>query len=343
MDYENDRIEIGTLIALFIIPLAVLIISSCTKSYGEETAATAAAPMEKIVAVPESPPPHPLSIEGLREREYSAEPLILLDAIPAADGLAAREFSYVSEGHTLYGLIEQPSGTPPADGWPVILLAHGYIPVEAYSTMDSYRLVTRYYAAGGFMVVKPDYRGHGRSEGPSESAARTIDYSVDVLNLLSGLDKIPGADTNNVFLYGHSMGGEIGLRILTVNQSLKGATLWAAVTEDFPENTMYFIRRRGGDAAERLQSLIDAEFEPEDYPSLTPNSYLDSISVPLLVHHGTADESVPFEWSVPFRSRMDEAGVDYQFYEYPGEDHNISRSFYSVMDTDMAFFRSLME
>jgi dipeptidyl aminopeptidase/acylaminoacyl peptidase len=100
---------------------------------------------------------------------------------------------------------------------------------------------------------------------------------------------------------------------------------------------MYFIRRRGGDAAERLQSLIDAEFEPEDYPSLTPNSYLNSISVPLLVHHGTVDESVPFEWSVPFRRRLDEAGVEYQFYEYPGENHNISRSFYSVMDRDMAF------
>jgi dipeptidyl aminopeptidase/acylaminoacyl peptidase len=227
MDYENDRVRIGSLIVLFAIPLAILIISSCTKSFGEEAAA--AAPVEKIVAAPESPPPHPLSIEGLREREYSAEPLTLLDAVPAAEGLEAREFSYESEGNTLYGLIEQPSGTPPADGWPVILLAHGYIPVDAYSTVDSYRLVTRYYAAGGFMVVKPDYRGHGRSEGRSESAARTIDYSVDVLNLLSGLDKIPGADTNNIFLYGHSMGGEIGLRILTVNQSLKGATLWAAV------------------------------------------------------------------------------------------------------------------
>jgi len=321
--------------------LAAILTTSCTKSYGGEAAAPA--PEEKIVSAPKSPPPHPLSIEGLREREYSAEPLTLLDTIPASDGLEAREFSYKSEGHIVYGLIEQPSETPPADGWPVILLAHGYIPVESYSTVDSYRLVTRYYAAGGFMVVKPDYRGHGRSEGRSESAARTIDYSVDVLNLLAGLDKIPGADTTNVFLYGHSMGGEIGLRILTVNQSLKGASLWAAVSEDFPENTMYFIRRRGGDAAERLQSLIDAEFDPEDYPALTPNSYLDSISVPLLVHHGTADESVPFEWSVPFRSRLDEAGVKYQFYEYPGENHNISRSFYSVMDRDMAFFRSLME
>ena len=286
---------------------------------------------------------HPLSIPGLRERSYAAESLTLLDPVPASEGLEAREFSYRSEGLVNYGLIEKPAGDAPEGGWPVIVLAHGYIPPDAYSTVDNYRLVTRYYAAGGFLVVKPDYRGHGRSEGRGGGPTRTIDYSIDVLNLIGGLDAIPDADTDNVFLYGHSMGGEIGLRILTVDDRLRGASLWAAVTEDYPENTLFFIRRRSETEAAALKVLVEAEFDAEDYPSLTPNSYLESIDVPILVHHGTADESVPFEWSVPFRRRLEAAGVDFVFYEYPGEDHNISRSFYSVMDRDMAFFRSLMD
>ena len=288
---------------------------------------------------------HPMSIPGLRKRNFEALEFNLLDEVPAKEGLLAREFSYKSEGHLIFGLIEHPAGPPPEGGWPVIILAHGYIPPETYSTVSNYRMVTRYYAAGGFMVVKPDYRSHGRSEGPEadDNATRTIDYSIDVMNLIAGIDSIPDADISNVFLYGHSMGGEIGLRILTVNSSLKGASLWAGVTQNYPENTLYFVRKRSVEQAQELRKTVNSTFSDEEIPTITPNNYLDAIDVPILVHHGTEDESVPFEWSIPFRARLDEAGVDYRFYEYPGENHNISKSFYKVMDLDMEFFRNLID
>lgn len=286
--------------------------------------------------------PHPKSIEALRNRTYSAGTITLLDIIPTQAGLAAQEFRYESDGFTIYGIIDKPAGKAPPGGWPVIVLAHGYIPPEHYSTTRNYHLVSRYYAAGGFLVVKPDYRGHGRSTGRSNGPTRTIDYSVDVLNLIAGLKGIPGADTDNVFLYGHSMGGEIGLRAMVVSRVLKGCTLWAPVTRDFPENTLYFIRKRNPSEAAQLQTRIDAEVSPEDYPALTPNSYLKSIDTPFVIHHGVADESVPFSWSQGFQRRLDAAGVSYTFHAYPGENHNISRSFYKVMDIDMKFFRSLM-
>lgn len=316
----------------------IAVLASCSR---QESAVTGEPPIAETTTSRQVP--HPMSIEGLRTREFKAENFTIMNRVDARDGLKAWDFSYKSEEFTNYGLIEKPAGDVPPGGWPVIVLAHGYIPPDIYSTLDNYRLVTRYYAAGGFIVVKPDYRGHGRSESREGGPARTIDYSIDVLNLIAGLGNIPGADTNNVFLYGHSMGGEIGLRILTVNDSLRGASLWAAVTENFPENTLYFIRRRSEKDAARLQALIDTEFSRDDYASLTPNNYLESIDVPILVHHGTDDESVPFEWSIPFRKKLDNAGVDYTFYEYPGENHNISKSFYKVMDRDMEFFRSLME
>jgi len=159
-------------------------------------------------------------------------------------------------------------------------------------------------------VIKPDYRGHGRSDGSDESPTRTIDYSIDVMNLIAGLSHIEDADTGNIFLYGHSMGGEIGLRILTVNQTLKGATLWAALTEPFPENTLYFVRKRSREEADRLQIKIDKVISPEEYNLISPLNYMDSIHAPILVHHGTDDESVPFKWSLAFREFMDNSGVD---------------------------------
>ena len=334
---------------ILVLLLLTALIAACGEKRGTdfdqvkliESASSESSSEAAVEEVPPDPLPHPKSIPGLRNRDYSAGSLKILESVPASEGLQAWRFSYESEGLTNYGLIEQPAGEPPAQGWPVIMLAHGYIPPAYYSTTKSYRLVTRHYAAGGFMVIKPDYRGHGLSQSGGPSPARTVDYTIDVLNLTASLDEIPNADTGSLFLYGHSMGGEIALRILAVNPRFRGAVIWAAVTEPFPENTLYFVRKRNPSEVEGLKALINSEFTPEDYPLLSPQSYLDSISVPILVHHGTADESVPFEWSIQFRENLDKAGVNYKFFEYPGEDHNISRSFYRVMDTDMKFFRGL--
>ena len=150
-----------------------------------------------ILAVTESPKSwaetfHPKSIPALRKRIWEAGQLQILEEIPAKPGLYAVEFSYISDGNLNYGLIERPAGTVPKGGWPVLVLAHGHIPPKQYSTTRNYRLVTQHYAAGGFMVVKPDYRGHGRSQGEEErSLTYTVDYSIDVLNLLAGIDKLP--------------------------------------------------------------------------------------------------------------------------------------------------------
>ena len=168
-------------------------------------------------------------------------------------------------------------------------------------------MVSRYYAKGGFLVVKPDYRGHGRSEGKSEITASWIfDYTIDTLNLLAGLAEIPDADTGNVFLYGHSMGGEVALRMLMVDQKqrIKAATLWAGMSEDFSENIMYFVGRRP-ESRELFQSRLDKEFTPDQYESLSLSPYMESVDVPLLIHHGTADESVPFEWSLSLAEQLD--------------------------------------
>ncbi len=287
---------------------------------------------------------HQLSVPGLRSREYSAGTLTLLDEVPAREGLCTREFSYVSEGFVNYGLIERPAGPEPEGGWPVIILAHGYIQPDHYSTVDNYRMVSRYYAKGGFLVVKPDFRGHGRSEGYSDMTATWIfDYTVDTLNLLARLDEIPGADTDNVFLYGHSMGGEIALRIMMVDQEhVRGTSLWAAMSEDFPENLMFYV---GGTPESRkvYQAILDTEFSRDEYYGLSLSPYIDSIETPMIIHQGTEDVEVPLAWTQSLVKKLDEAGAEYTYYEYPGEDHNISGSFYTVLDRDMAFFRGLMQ
>ena len=65
----------------------------------------------------------------------------------------------------LFGLLTVPTGSKPAAGWPVILLNHGYIPPDEYSTDQSYQRIVSPLAEAGYIVFKPDYRGNGSSPG----------------------------------------------------------------------------------------------------------------------------------------------------------------------------------
>ena len=67
---------------------------------------------------------------------------------------------------------------------------------------------------------------------------------MDILYLIEGVYSIPQADEKNIFLWGHSMGGEITLKALEISQKVKSASLWAPVSASFPENQLYFIRKR---------------------------------------------------------------------------------------------------
>jgi dipeptidyl aminopeptidase/acylaminoacyl peptidase len=291
-------------------------------------------------------------MESFFSRSFGAAVLQNIQNLPTGNGTRTRIIEYTSDKNTIRALIEMPNRNVPAGGWPVIVVAHGYIPPAQYTTKGSYRLVTGYYARGGFLVIKPDYRGHGKSEGALDKENRrrfyrTQLYSIDVMNLIAALDKIPEADTNNVFLYGHSMGGDIALRIIESVESvlpikIKAASLWAAVARPFPENNLYFLRKHDPSGAESNLHLIERELESYNIADFSPMTHLDRIKIPLYVHHGTDDESVPFEWSVTLIEKLGEAGVDATFLRYEGENHNISKSFYSVLDRDMEFFKKFI-
>ena len=74
--------------------------------------------------------------------------------------------------------------------------------------------------------------------------------------------------------------------------------------------------------------------------SISPSSYLADLSGPLQLHHGTADESVPTEFSQTLYQQAQAAklSVPVEYYEYPGDNHNLSKSFNTAMQRSIAFF-----
>ena len=77
---------------------------------------------------------------------------------------------------------------------------------------------------------------------------------------------------------------------------------------------------------------------PEFWDTISSNSYLNDLSGPLQLHHGTADETVPLEFSEILHQEIQEAGGSVELYTYPGDNHNISNSFGQAMTRTIEFY-----
>ena len=261
--------------------------------------------------------------------------------------------SYLSDGLKIYALMTVPIGDKPATGWPVIVFNHGFIPPEQYRTTERYVAYVAAIARSGYIVFKSDYRGHGSSEGDATGGYGTPDYTVDVLNAVASLKKYPDADPNRIGMWGHSMGGMVTLRAMVTSKDIKAGVIWGGVVASYPDLLSKWHQPRPGvtptpapdtsGASRRWRNTLIATYgTPEENPdfwnSISPIDYVSDISGPIQLDHSTTDEEVPIEFSVSLNQALIDAGKTVEFYQYPGDNHNISNNFSLAMQRCIAFF-----
>lgn len=315
---------------------------------GEEVSVPAPTATATPVPSPTALPPaasHPLRIDAMRAVSYPGSELTIERAVGA--GVNYRRFvaSYRSEGLKQFGLLTVPNGTPPESGWPVIVFNHGYIPPEMYRTTERYGAYVDGFARNGYIVFKPDYRGHGSSEGEPISAQAGPGYTADVLNAVASLKQYPLADPNRIGMWGHSMGGSITLRAMVVSDDIRAGVIWAGVVASYPDLLERFEVRGvpvpDWFAAWRDQ-FTDTYGTPEENPAfwqaISPNAYLADLSGPIQLHHATGDVSVPVQYSDVLKAQLDAIDAPVEYFRYNGDNHNISVNFAAAMAQSVAFF-----
>lgn len=294
--------------------------------------------------------PHPLTIETLRAGDYPGSDLVVEQTLSPGSNYQRYIVSYKSEGLKIYALLTIPNGTKPETGWPVIIFNHGYIPPAEYRTTERYVAYTDGFSRNGYILLRPDYRGHGNSEGQAAGGYGSNAYTIDVLNALASVKRHPDADVNRVGMWGHSMGGHITLRAMVVDPSIKAGVIWAGVVASYPDLLRNW--RRGstpipspspGSTRGRWRNELIAQFgEPEANPSfwnsISANAFLKDISGPIQTHHGTADTSVPVEFSEVLHKQLSEAQETSELFIYQGDDHNLSQNFSTAMRRSIDFF-----
>jgi uncharacterized protein len=292
---------------------------------------------------------HPLAIESLRKVQLTGSEITIEETLNPGSNYQRYIASYLSEGNKIYALLTVPNGEKPETGWPVIIFNHGYIPPEQYRTTEKYIAYTDGFSRNGYIVFRSDYRGHGSSEGEASGGYGSNGYTIDVLNAVASMKKYKDADPKRMGMWGHSMGGHITLRSMVVDKDIKAGVIWAGVVASYPDLVNNWRRSAPftppplPSGARRWRQVLAEQYgSPESNPtfwnSISANSYLNDLSGPIQIHHGTADTSVPVEFSETLKKQLDETRMISELFIYNGDNHNLSKNFSAAMQRSISFF-----
>jgi dipeptidyl aminopeptidase/acylaminoacyl peptidase len=330
----------------FILPIAALF-SACSPAVSlpapevlqtTPTPFQVAAVTEAIAQTPDtSVTPYPyadLTIESLAARTYGNGQIIDLGQMSQATTFTRHLISYPSDGLTINGFMDIPNDTGP---FPVILLLHGYVDPVGYQIETYTARYSASFANAGYIVIHPNYRNYPPSDFGTNDFR--VGFAIDVLNLVADVNAQAGqpgllgqANPDALFLWGHSMGGGIALRVITVGADIQGAVFYSAMSGDERRN-FEWIRDVLSDGERGNQELT----APEDIlNTISPINYLDRISVPVSIHHGDIDETVPPAWSDELCALLQSKGKSVECFSY----HNMPHTFYGSLD-DLLIQRSV--
>lgn len=291
----------------------------------------------------------------MRQQEYPGSDVVIEQTLAPGANYNRYIASYQSEALKIYALMTVPFGDPPPTGWSVVVFNHGYIRPSEYRTTERYVAYVDAFARNGYIVFRSDYRGHGDSEGEAEGGYGSPDYTIDVLNAVGAIQSYPQADPERIGMWGHSMGGFITLRSMVVSDEIKAGVIWGGVVGFYEDLFSRWRRRNASDdaGAERFPTrggrrwrneLVEEHGLPEENPdfwdSISANAYVDELSGPIQLHHGTADTSVPVEFSETLYEQIQAVGGNVELYTYPGDNHNISVNLQLALQRSVDFFNT---
>lgn len=272
------------------------------------------------------------------DAEYDGRGLRLGEVLASTDSYTQRYVTYRSGDLTISGILNRPVGEGP---FPVLVLAHGYIDPAVYANGQGLSREQDWLARAGYAVLHTDYRGHaGSDDAPAAERRLRLGYTRDVINAVRAIERarLPWIDTDRVGLLGRSMGGGVVYNALVAQPGLvDAAVVFAPVSSDTVDNFNRWTR--GEPVAGRI---LDAYGTPRENPrfwrNVSPRTFFDRITEPVLIHHGTADDSCPIRWSRRSLAALRQAGVDARMFTYPGAPHAFIDDWPSSMRRTVAFF-----
>jgi dipeptidyl aminopeptidase/acylaminoacyl peptidase len=352
--------------------LLIIFLSACAPAI---VVPTATLPPPNVTIIPAAPTPtrapiptatqttrqaiYPYTIEGLRKHNFQSGKIAIRETLLETENFTRYLIEYPSDGLTITGILQVPtSGEPP---YPVIVMNHGFFSRTVYNSGDGTDRAAEFLNRRGYLTISSDYRSWGASE-----TGESLFYSglaIDVINLMNAIPSFSQADPERIGMWGHSMGGGVTLKVLTIDSRVKAAVIYSSVSADFAD----IIERWGpgcygdvleGEAApgcnssdilpldlpaDLTASYFNSVTDPEILKAVSPLYYLEQISAPVQINYGTQDgltyAGTPPEWSQKMYAGFKESNQDAQIFAQQGEGHSfIGEPWFAFMARSLLFF-----
>ena len=248
----------------------------------------------------------------------------LANTSPALDGVALatqKPVSYkAADGTMVPGYLTLPPGTTDAKGLPAIVMPHGG--PEARDEL-SFDWLSQFYAARGFAVLQPNYRG---SQGYGDqwfgkNAFRAWPTAIsDILDGGRWLVSEGIADPKQLAIVGWSYGGYAALQSAVTDSSVFRAVVAIAPVTDLQQ--MKNERREWSDFLVTDERIGDGPQVREGSPARNA----EKIKVPVMLFHGTLDRNVFVAQSQAMDKSLQAAHVPHKLVIFEGLDHQLEDS-----------------
>lgn len=175
---------------------------------------------------------------------------------------------------------------------------------------DQYRLLGDALTRHGLVLVVPDYRLYPEVEFPGwvEDAARAVRWTEENIQRFGG-------DPRRIWVIGHSSGGHTAALLALDERYLRDAGVSTGAVRGFvslagPVDTVW--------TDEDVQALMGPR---EGWPATYPAMHIDGTEQPILLLHGSDDETVSPSNSVRLAERIQDQGGCARSLVYPGIGH----------------------
>jgi dienelactone hydrolase len=285
--------------------------------------ATPAPPTATPAPPTATPEPYPelaqYTIEGLRSRSYGEGSIEIVRVMEETPNFTRYLIAYPSDGLRITGMLNQPYGDGP---FPVVILNHGWYPLDVYQTGNGTDRAADYLANNGFLTISPDYRNHaGSDDAPN---IFRVGHVIDTLNLIPLAQQLPAAQPGKLGMWGHSNGGAITAKVLAVSDQIAAALIYAPASSNITQDYEFRARMAAlrGAQVNATNWPVRPDEAPDLYERLSPLNYAQYVTADVRIIWGDRDAVVPRPWAEDLYNSLLDAGVDVELVVYPGQPHS---------------------
>lgn len=226
--------------------------------------------------------------------------------------------TWTNDGFTEDGVLTYPSGYTPGKRYPLVLVVHGG---PQAASVTSFAFFNQLFAAHGYLVFEPNYRGSDNLGNAYERAIYMDAGAGPGRDVMAGVAKVESlgiVDTSRIAVSGWSYGGYMTTWLMAHYHVWKTAIAGAALT-NFVD--MYNLGDNNYQIGFVFKGSPYAGNNMRDYIAQSPITYVAQTRCPVLIISDTGDVRVPIAQSYELYHALQDNHIPVRFVGIPVGGH----------------------